>query len=99
MEIQSGQINWADYNVQLYPGVLRASLWQCFALGESFVCSYRFKQTRYGCEQYHYGMIVPDSNTMQPGGNEYMQFNAEIKKLRERPQARQKPRQLRLIFH
>ncbi|MBN2263240.1 MAG: beta-galactosidase, partial [Prolixibacteraceae bacterium] len=42
MEIQPGQVNWADYNVQLYPGVLRASLWQCFALGESFVCSYRF---------------------------------------------------------
>ena len=83
MELQPGQINWATFNPQLYPGVVRAWLWNCFAGGLSFACTYRYRQPLFGCEQYHYGIVGTDGVTLSSGGAEYRQFMEEIKQIRK----------------
>lgn len=83
MELQPGQINWGAYNPQLYPGVVRAWLWNCFSGGLSFACTYRYRQPLSGCEQYHYGIVGTDGVSLSSGGKEYKQFMAEIKELRK----------------
>jgi len=82
MELQPGQINWAPLNPQLYPGVVRAWLWNCFAGGLSFACTYRYRQPLFGCEQYHYGIVGTDGVTLSSGGAEYKQFMQEMKQIR-----------------
>jgi beta-galactosidase len=82
MELQPGQINWASLNPQLYPGVVRAWLWNCFAGGLSFACTYRYRQPLFGCEQYHYGIVGTDGVTLSSGGAEYKQFMQEMKQIR-----------------
>ncbi len=83
MELQPGQINWATFNPQLYPGVVRAWLWNCFAGGLNFACTYRYRQPLFGCEQYHYGIVGTDGVTLSSGGAEYRQFMDEIKQIRK----------------
>lgn len=83
MELQPGQINWATFNPQLYPGVVRAWLWNSFAGGLSFACTYRYRQPLFGCEQYHYGIVGTDGVTLSSGGEEYKQFMEEMKTLRK----------------
>ncbi len=83
MELQPGQVNWGAYNPQLYPGVVRAWLWNCFAGNLSFACSYRFRQPLAGTEQYHAGMVGPDGVTPSSGGLEYSRFMKEMRELRK----------------
>jgi beta-galactosidase len=83
MELQPGQVNWGSYNPQPYPGVVRAWLWNSFAGGLDFICSYRFRQPLYGSEQFHYGMVGTDGVTELTGGLQYRQFMAEIRELRK----------------
>lgn len=83
MELQPGQINWAAFNPQLYPGVVRAWLWNCFSGGLSFACTYRYRQPLSGCEQYHYGIVGTDGVTLSSGGKEYKQFMTEMNTLRK----------------
>jgi beta-galactosidase len=82
MELQPGQVNWANINPQPMPGVVRMWLWHAFAGGSSFACTYRFRQPLYGSEQYHYGIIRTDGVTPSPGGLEFQQVAREIKNLR-----------------
>ena len=82
MELQPGQVNWGSYNPQPYPGVIRAWLWNAYAGGLSFICSYRFREPLFGSEQYHNGMVGTDGVTPLSGGREYSQFMKEIKELR-----------------
>jgi beta-galactosidase len=83
MELQPGQVNWGNYNPQPYPGVVRAWLWNAFAGGLDFICSYRFRQPIYGGEQFHYGMVGTDGVTELNGGVQYRQFMKEIRDLRK----------------
>lgn len=83
MELQPGQVNWGTFNPQPYPGAVRAWLWNSFAGGLRFICSYRYRQSLSGSEQYHYGMVGTDGVTPSPGGLEFSQFMAEIKTLRK----------------
>jgi beta-galactosidase len=83
MELQPGQVNWAPVNPQPQPGSVRMWLWQAFAGGCSFACTYRFRQPRYGSELYHAGVVGPDGVTPSRGGLEYAQVAAEMKRLRE----------------
>lgn len=82
MELQPGQVNWGSINPQPLPGAVRLWLWSVFAGGSDFVCTYRFRQPLCGTEQYHYGIIGTDGVTVTPGGHEYSEFMADIKKLR-----------------
>jgi len=83
MELQPGQVNWGTYNPQPYPGVIRAWLWNSFAGGLDFICSYRFRQPLYGGEQFHYGMVGTDGVTELSGGQQYSEFMKEIRELRK----------------
>lgn len=83
MELQPGQVNWGTYNPLPYPGAVRAWLWNAFAGGLDFICSYRFRQPLYGGEQFHYGMVGTDGVTELSGGKQYSQFMKEINELRK----------------
>jgi len=83
MELQPGQVNWGTYNPLPYPGVIRAWLWNAFAGGLDFICSYRFRQPLSGGEQFHYGMVGTDGTTELFGGQQYSQFMKEIRELRK----------------
>jgi beta-galactosidase len=81
MELQPGQIDWGSYNSQPLPGAIRLWIWHSFALGDRFVCTYRFRQVLYGAEQFHKAIMEPDGVTVSPGGQEYVQAIREIKAL------------------
>lgn len=83
MEMQPGPVNWGSYNPLLLPGTVRMWLYHSFAAGGKIACSYRFRQILYSSEQYHAGVIKTDGITPSQGGEEYIQFNKEIKQLRE----------------
>ena len=83
MELQPGQVNWGSVNSQPLPGAVRLWLWQVFAGGSQFACTYRFRAPLYGYEQYHYGIMSYDGVTPTPGGLEYSHFIKEIKTLRK----------------
>lgn len=83
MELQPGQVNWGTYNPLPYPGVIRAWLWNAFAGGLDFICSYRFRQPLFGAEQFHYGMVGTDGVTELYGGREYSEFMKEIREIRK----------------
>jgi beta-galactosidase len=83
MELQPGQVNWGSYNPQPYPGAVRAWLWNAFAGGLDFICSYRFRQPLFGGEQFHYGMVGTDGVTVLNGGAQYSQFMKEIREIRK----------------
>jgi beta-galactosidase len=83
MELQPGQVNWGSYNPQPYPGAVRMWLWNAFAGGLDFICSYRFRQPASGGEQFHYGMVGTDGVTPLNGGKQYSQFMGEIRELRK----------------
>ena len=82
MELQPGQVNWGRYNPLPYPGVIHAWLWNAYAGGLSFICSYRYREPLAGSEQYHYGMVGTDGVTPLSGGKEYSRFMKELKELR-----------------
>lgn len=83
MEMQPGPTNWAGYASLLLPGAVRMWLYHSFAAGGEIACSYRFRQILYGSEQYHAGVIKTDGVTFSEGGEEYIQFNKEIRELRQ----------------
>ena len=83
MELQPGQVNWGSYNPQPYPGAVRSWLWNAFAGGLDFICSYRFRQPLFGGEQFHYGMVGTDGVTELNGGQQYSAFMKEIRDLRK----------------
>lgn len=87
MELQPGQVNWGSYNPQPYPGAVRMWLWNAFAGGLDFICSYRYRQPAYGGEQFHYGMVGTDGITPLNGGQQYSEFIGEIRELRKLYQA------------
>jgi len=83
MELQPGQVNWGTYNPLPYPGAVHAWLWNAFAGGLDFICSYRFRQPLFGGEQFHYGMVGTDGMTELSGGQQYSEFMKEIRELRK----------------
>lgn len=83
MEMQPGPVNWGAYNPLPLPGAVRMWLYHTFGAGGKIACSYRYRQLLYSAEQYHAGVIRTDGVTPSPGGEEYMQFNREIRQLRK----------------
>jgi beta-galactosidase len=57
-------------------------IWHSFALGDRFVCTYRFRQALFGSEQFHKAVLEPDGITVSPGGREFVQAIREIKSLK-----------------
>ena len=82
MEVQPGQVNWAQVNPLLYPGVVHGWLMRAFALGARFACVYRYRQPLAGDELYHKTLVEPDGVTLGPSGKEFVQAIDDVKKLR-----------------
>ncbi len=83
MELQPGQVNWGRFNPQPMPGTVRMWIWHAFAGGNKFVCNYRFDRPVTGGEQYHYGIMNADKQTISTSGIEYAKVIGEIKQLRK----------------
>ncbi|MEO7600480.1 MAG: beta-galactosidase, partial [Opitutus sp.] len=81
MELQPGQINWGAYNAQPLPGAVRMWMWHSFGLRDRFICTYRFRQPRFGSEQTHKGILETDGVTVSRGGEEYVRTIAELRAL------------------
>lgn len=81
MELQPGQIDWGAWNSQPLPGAVRMWIWHSFGLGDKFVCTYRYRQSLFGAEQFHKGIMELDGVTLSPGGNEFVTAIKEIKNL------------------
>jgi beta-galactosidase len=94
MELQPGQVNWGKFNPQPMPGAVRMWLWHAFSAGSVLACNYRFRHPLYGGEQYHYGMLKPDGETISSGGEAYKQFMEELNMLRQKTKAAAEPKDL-----
>ncbi len=82
MELQPGQVNWGEINPQVMPGAVRMWIWDAFAAGNNYVCTYRFKQPLFGFEQFHHGILKTDGETLSQGGKEYVQFIEEYNNIK-----------------
>ncbi|MBP7777151.1 MAG: beta-galactosidase [Acidobacteria bacterium] len=78
MELQPGQINWATTNPKPEPGAVRMWVWHAFGGGSSFLCTYRYRQPRFGSEMYHEGIVGLDGVTLSQGGREFVQAMQEL---------------------
>ncbi len=81
MELQPGTVNWTGVPILVYPGAIRLWIWTAFAHGAEFVTTYRFRQPRFGTEQFHHGLIEHDGVTPSPGGREFSLAASEMKRL------------------
>ena len=81
MKFKPGQINWGKFNAMPLPGAVRMWLWHAFALGDEFICNYRFKQPLFGGEQTHHGVMMTDGVTLNRGGEEFVQAMNEIRSI------------------
>jgi beta-galactosidase len=81
MELQPGQVNWAPTNPKPAPGAVRMWMWHAFGGGCSFVCTYRYRQPRFGSEMYHEGIVGLDGATLSQGGREFTQVIGELARI------------------
>jgi beta-galactosidase len=61
MEQQPGPVNWAKFNPDPLPGMVRLWTWEAFAHGAEVVSYFRWRQAPFGQEQMHAGLLRPDS--------------------------------------
>ncbi|MDP7151220.1 MAG: beta-galactosidase [Paracoccaceae bacterium] len=77
MEQQPGPVNWAPFNPEPLPGMVRLWTWEAFAHGAEAVCYFRWRQAPMAQEQMHAGMLRPDSADA-PAIDEARQVAAEL---------------------
>lgn len=80
MEQQPGPVNWADQNLAPMDGMVRLWTWLAFAHGCEMVSYFRWRQAPFAQEQYHTGLLLPDS-TPDQAFHEIAQVIAEAAKL------------------
>ncbi|MEO0943508.1 MAG: beta-galactosidase [Pseudomonadota bacterium] len=77
MEQQPGPVNWAPFNPEPAPGMVRLWTWEAFAHGAEAVCYFRWRQAPMAQEQMHAGLLRPDS-VEAPAHAEAAKVAAEI---------------------
>lgn len=77
MEQQPGPVNWAPHNPAPAPGMVRLWTWEAFAHGAECVSYFRWRQAPFGQEQYHAGLLRPDS-LPAPGYHEAAEVAREL---------------------
>ena len=77
MEQQPGPVNWAPFNPEPLPGMVRLWTWEAFAHGAEAVCYFRWRQAPFAQEQMHAGLLRPDS-VEAPGFAEAAEVAREI---------------------
>jgi beta-galactosidase len=58
MEQKAGNVNWQEVNSLVRPGVLRMFTYQLVSRGANAVLFFRWRQPRFGSEQFH-GAVLP----------------------------------------
>tara|TARA_R110000824_G_scaffold390760_2_gene587460 strand:+ start:131530 stop:133491 length:1962 start_codon:yes stop_codon:yes gene_type:complete len=61
MEQQPGPVNWASYNTDALPGMVRLWGMEGFAHGAEMVAYFRWRQAPFAQEQFHAGLNLPDN--------------------------------------
>ena len=61
MEQQPGPVNWAAHNPAPADGMVRLWTWLAFAHGVDMVSYFRWRQAPFAQEQFHAGLLLPDS--------------------------------------
>ncbi len=82
MEQQPGPVNWAPHNPAPLPGMVRFWTWEAFAHGAEVVSYFRWRQAPFAQEQYHAGLLRPDS-AEAPGLAEARQVARELAEMPE----------------
>jgi beta-galactosidase len=80
MEQQPGPVNWAEYNPDPLPGMVRLWTWEAIAHGAEMVSYFRWRQFHSAQEQMHAGLLRPD-DVPAPAYHEARQVAEEIKAL------------------
>ncbi len=62
MEQQPGPVNWAPYNPDPHPGMVRLWSHEAFAHGAEVVSYFRWRQAPFAQEQFHAGLNRPDNS-------------------------------------
>lgn len=65
MEQQPGPVNWAAHNQSPDDGMVRLWTWLAYAHGVDMVAYFRWRQAPYAQEQFHAGLLLPDSTPDQ----------------------------------
>lgn len=65
MEQQPGPVNWAQYNQSPADGMIRLWSWLAYAHGVDVVCYFRWRQVKFGQEQLHTAVLLPDNQPDQ----------------------------------
>lgn len=94
MEQQPGPVNWAPHNPAPLPGMVRFWTWEAFAHGAECVAYFRWRQAPFAQEQYHAGLLRPDSAEAE-GFHEAAIVSSEIKDM---PDVEQSQAPVALVF-
>ena len=94
MEQQPGPVNWAPWNADPLPGMVRLWSWEAFAHGAEAVCYFRWRQAPFAQEQMHAGLLRPDSADA-PALAEACQVADEIAAM---PEIAQTPAPVAIVF-
>lgn len=65
MEQQPGPVNWAAHNQSPADGMVRLWTWLAYAHGVDMVSYFRWRQAPFAQEQFHAGLLLPDSTPDQ----------------------------------
>ncbi len=65
MEQQPGPVNWAMHNQSPQDGMIRLWTWLAYAHGIDVVCYFRWRQLKFAQEQFHTGLLLPNSEPDQ----------------------------------
>lgn len=82
MEQQPGPVNWAQWNLAPFDGMVRLWTWQAFAHGAEVVSYFRWRQAPFAQEQMHTGLNRTDFSLDQ-GGIEAQQVGQELLALQD----------------
>lgn len=89
MEQQPGPVNWAPWNPDPHPGMVRLWTHEAIAHGAEVVSYFRWRQAPFAQEQFHAGLLRAD-DTKDRGYEEAAQVAEELANLPEVKSARAK---------
>ena len=94
MEQQPGPVNWAPWNPDPHPGMVRLWSHEAFAHGAEVVSYFRWRQAPFAQEQFHAGLNRPDGSADR-GFEEAEQVAKELAAL---PEANTEKSKVALLF-
>ena len=81
MEQKAGNVNWQEVNSLVRPGVLRMFSYQLISRGAEAVLYFRWRQPRFGSEQFHGAILPHAAHEDSPVYKEVSQIGEELKLL------------------